>query len=1123
MLWFECAGFATGGQDYTQWNLPDGAIARLGKGRVSEVAFSPDGKFLAVATSIGIWLYDTRTLEELALLTGHTSGVNSVSFSPDGRTLASGSGDDTVKLWSVSERKEIATLKGHSWDVLSVSFSPDGSVLASGSEDGTVKLWSVSERKEIATFKGKGRPEKPEERVASIPDMEAALRALLSGHSEHTGRVCLVSFSPYGSMLASGSWDGTVKLWSVSERKEIATFNTGIVLSVSFSPDGRVFASGRSYGGIVKLWSVSERKEIATFKGHTSEVTSVSLSPDGSVLASGSMDGTVKLWSVSERKEIATLKGHSWDVLSVSFSPDGSVLASGSWDGTVKLWSVSERKEIATLKGHISDVTSISFSSDGRTLAGGTLDGTVKLWSVLERKEIATFEGHTSEVTSVSFSPDGKMLASGSLSSDATVKLWSVSERKEIATLKGHSWDVLSVSFSPDGSVLASGSGDGTVKLWSVSERKEVATLKGHTSAVTSVSFSPGGKVLASGSEDGTILLWDLKRFGNRPPVATTPSTMTTPSGNRIRSFLRLMTNIKNTKAACLLVAKSLGTSDSEAGKGKLKVQPSGTHPRFFADLEVLNPRFLELSLNRALDAEERGRISFTLENRGRGTAEEVEVSLVLLTDTIHLTYPKTTQIGSLASEEKKEVEIPVTAGFNVADGTATFRITVSEKWGFEPDPFTVTFDTKAFVPPNLVIDDANIGIDDDKQGDSYGDNDSKIELKETIEVTVAVQNTGAGDAEGVKAEVTIEGEGQDIYYNSPSAIFELGNIPAGDYKQFTFAFSTNNRYKRRDLPITVNITESKGKYGLTKLLGLTVDTPIKSSRDVVVTKIEQPQRTVTLTAPILTSLADKAPTNAIPQFSDAVAVIFGIEEYRSAPPATFANRDATIFYDYAKSVFGIPERNIHLATNELATKGTFDKVFGEDGWISRRVTPNETEVFLFYSGHGAPATDKSQYLIPQDADPNYAKTTGVALNQLYESLNKLKAKHVMIFIDACFSGAGRPIEKEQKPMLLADARPIFVTVEGPLAYGNMTVMTASTGAQISSGYPDQKHGLFTFYLLMGLHGEADLNSDKAVTVGELKNYLEKNIPDKALELYDREQTPVVQTNEVGRVIVQFK
>jgi hypothetical protein len=598
---------------------------------------------------------------------------------------------------------------------------------------------------------------------------------------------------------------------------------------------------------------------------------------------------------------------------------------------------------------------------------------------------------------------------------------------------------------------------------------------------------------------------------------------MTTPSGNRIRSFLRLMTNIKNTKAACLLVAKSLGTSDSEAGKGKLKVQPSGTHPRFFADLEVLNPRFLELSLNRALDAEERGRITFTLENRGRGAAEEIEVSLVLLTDTAHLTYPQTTQLGSLVSEAKKEVEIPVTAGLNVADGTATVRIVVSEKWGFEPDPFTVTFDTKAFVPPNLVIDDANIGIDDDRQGDSYGDNDSKIELKETIEVTVAVQNRGAGNAEGVEAEVTIEGEGQNIYYNSDSTTFQLGNIPAGDYKKFTFAFSTNNRYKQKDLPITVKVSESKGKYGLTKPLGLTVDTPNKSSRDVIVTKIEQPQRTVTLTAPTLTSLADRAPANAVPQFSDAVAVIFGIEEYRSAPPATFANRDATIFYDYAKTVFGIPERNIHLATNELATKGTFDKVFGEDGWISRRVTPNETEVFLFYSGHGAPSTDKSPYLIPQDADPNYAKTTGVALNELYESLNKLKAKHVTIFIDACFSGAGRPIERDQKPMLLADARPIFVTVEGPLAYGNMTVMTASTGAQISSGYRDQKHGLFTFYLLMGLHGEADLNSDKAVTVGELKNYLEKNIPDKALELYDREQTPVVQTNEVGRVIVQFK
>ncbi|MCH8292512.1 caspase family protein [Candidatus Poribacteria bacterium] len=554
-----------------------------------------------------------------------------------------------------------------------------------------------------------------------------------------------------------------------------------------------------------------------------------------------------------------------------------------------------------------------------------------------------------------------------------------------------------------------------------------------------------------------------------------------------------------------------------------LTTRPTPTRPRFFADLAVSNPRFAEPSGNRALDAEEHGHIAFTLENHGRGTAAEVEVAFVLLTDTAHLTYPKTTQIGSLASGESKTIEISVTAGFDVVDGTTTFRVAVSEKWGFEPHPFTVTFETQAFIPPQLVIDDNNIGIDDDKEGDSYGDNDSRIELRETVEVTAVVQNIGAGNAENVKAEVFIENEGRNIFYNSPSTIFELGDIAAGDYKAFTFAFSANSRYRRKDLPITVKVTERKGRYGLTKSLGLKVDTAIKSVKDVVVTKIEQPSRTVTPTAPQLTSPADRIPTNTEPQFSDAVAVIFGIEEYRLVPAATFANRDATIFFEYAKSVFGIPDRNIHIATNELATKGTFDKVFGEDGWISRRVTPGETEVFVFYSGHGAPALDKSAYLIPQDADPNYAKSTGFALTQLYESLHQLEAKHVTVFIDACFSGAGRPIERKEIPMLLADARPVFVTVEGTLAYGNMTVITASTGAQISSGYREQKHGLFTFCLLMGLQGEADANNDKSVTVGELGDYLSAQIPGIALDLYDREQTPTVQTNQPERVLVKFQ
>ena len=548
------------GSDYQTWHLPAGAIARLGKGTMREVAFSPDGSLLAVASSFGIWLYDAATSRELALLLGHTSVVNSVSFSPDGSTLASGSDDGTVKLWDVATRRNIATLRGHTSQVFSVSFSPDGSTLASGAYR-EVKLWDVATRRNIATLEGHTSW------VGSVsfsPDgntlasgsntvklWDVATRRNIATLTGHTRAVSSVSFSPDGSTLASGSSDNTVKLWDVATRRNIATLegHRNNVTSVSFSPDGSTLASG-SWDYAVKLWDVATRRNIATLEGRSLGVISVSFSPDGSTLASGSYDGTVKLWDVATtrwnffthtggavagkvsfspdgstlasgshdntvklwdvatRRNIATLTGHTSVVYSVSFSPDGSTLASGSHDNTVKLWDVATRRNIATLTGHTSVVYSVSFSPDGSTLASGSYDNTVKLWDVATRRNIATLEAHTSSVYSVSFSPDGSTLASGSY--DNTVKLWDVATRRNIATLEGHSNSVLSVSFSPDGSTLASGSRDNTVKLWDVATRRNIATLTGHRDGVLSVSFSPDGSILASGADDDTVKLWDV-------------------------------------------------------------------------------------------------------------------------------------------------------------------------------------------------------------------------------------------------------------------------------------------------------------------------------------------------------------------------------------------------------------------------------------------------------------------------------------------------------------------------------------------------------------------------------------------------------------------------------------
>jgi len=485
------------------------------------VSYSPDGKTLASGSYDNtIKLWDVTTGREIGTLKGHSSVVLSVSFSPDGKTLASGSHDKTIKLWDVNTGREINTLKGHNANEVSVNFSPDGKTLASGSRDNTIKLWDITTGREIRTLKGhsygvRSVSYSPDGKTVASGSYDNTIKIwdvttgreirTLKGHSR---AIWSVSYSPDGKTLASGSYDHTIKLWDVTTGKEIDTLkgHSTWVNSVNFSPDGKTLASG-SDDNTIKLWDVTTGREIGTLKGHSSGVNSVSFSPDGKTLAASSNDDTIKLWNVTTDREIGTLKGHSSEVNSVNFSPDGKTLASASDDNTIKLWDVTIGKEISTLKGHSDGVRSVSYSPNGKTLASGSDDNAIKLWDVTTDREIRTLKGHSSWVRSVNFSPDGKTLASGSR--DKTIKLWDVTTGREIGTLSGHSYWVNSVNFSSDSKTLASG-GDETIILWDVTKGRKIRILKGHSRAIWSVSYSPDGKTLASGSDDNTIKLWDV-------------------------------------------------------------------------------------------------------------------------------------------------------------------------------------------------------------------------------------------------------------------------------------------------------------------------------------------------------------------------------------------------------------------------------------------------------------------------------------------------------------------------------------------------------------------------------------------------------------------------------------
>ncbi|KAF7966282.1 hypothetical protein HWV62_39247 [Athelia sp. TMB] len=327
--------------------------------------------------------------------------------------------------------------------------------------------------------------------------------------------VYAVAFSPDGQYMASGSADGSVRMWN-TETGDLAAppfeGHTGSISSVAFSPDGQRIASG-SVDKFVLVWNIHSGVLVAgPFGGHTDSVTSVAFSPDGLCIASGSDDRSVRVWDIrSGTLVIGPFRGHTDCVTSVAFSPDGLCIASGSDDRSVQVLDIrSGTLVVGPFRGHTDCVTSVAFSPDGLCIASGSADGSVRMWNT-ETGDLTAppFEGHTGSISSVAFSPDGQRIASGSY--DKSVRVWDIRSGALVAgPFRGHTAFVTSVAFSPDGLCIASGSGDKSVRVWDGQAGVLAAMpFKGPADYINSVALSPDGRRIASGSHDCSIRVWD--------------------------------------------------------------------------------------------------------------------------------------------------------------------------------------------------------------------------------------------------------------------------------------------------------------------------------------------------------------------------------------------------------------------------------------------------------------------------------------------------------------------------------------------------------------------------------------------------------------------------------------
>jgi WD40 repeat protein len=298
----------------------------------------------------------------LKIMSGHSAEVLSIAFSPDGGLIASGSVDNTMRLWRVREEELLRTMRGHPFPVLTLDFSPTGSLLATGSTDSKLRIWRVSDGSLLRTLEG------------------------------HAGRINSIDFSYDGLYLVSCAEDFTVRIWRVSDGRQIQTIDEGMaqVTSVAFAPESYVQEHSQAIAwteedGTVRLRSFNG-DWLFTMKETSFSATSLAFSQDGKWLVAGYADGTMRVWNTSDGTQIQALKSHTQKITSIAFSPDGKWLASASQDTTLRLWQIIEGKieniPAWILSGHTGPVNSASFSPNSSLLASGSNDGTICLWNI---------------------------------------------------------------------------------------------------------------------------------------------------------------------------------------------------------------------------------------------------------------------------------------------------------------------------------------------------------------------------------------------------------------------------------------------------------------------------------------------------------------------------------------------------------------------------------------------------------------------------------------------------------------------------------------------------------------------------------------------------------------------
>lgn len=1045
---------------------------------VTSVAFSPDGRYIASGSADNtVKLWEVSTSREIRTLLGRKSGVSSVAFSPDGRYIVSGSWDKTIKLWDVATGREIRTLVGHSQAVTSVAFSPDEKYIVSGSGDKTIRFWDISTGREIRTL------------------------------ADHTKEVTTVAFSPDGKYVASGSRDKTIKLWDVATGMEIKTFagHLNAVTSVAFSPDGRYIVSG-SYG-TVKIWEVSTARTLKTFTGsqryQNKEIESVGFSRDGKYVLSASirsLEENLQIWEVRTGRELKTFKNITINLTAMGFSPDGKTVLTGTMDRSgysLRFWDLSTGRAFRKMGGDVNvGGNSVAFSPDGRYLLAEAPWGTLRLFDIWDAKEVMTYEEKDAHhgVNGLTFSPDGKYFLASKWRGK-TIEVREVSSGKRVSFFSGHKGDVGSVAISPDGRYALSAGyflehpGDlpknsmdrykRSLKLWDVSTGKLVRNLEISLSEKVNdyyarfdlwgVAFSADGKYAVAQVKGGKIIVWNAftgrriegeTRYAPGFPVFCVPGSFRayTPDGK-----YALTAGIVN---GCI------------SPDGKYKLSISSRYEQILGLKEIPKREDVTVPI---YDIQMPDVATFT------GHTYEIR-SAVFSPDGTHAasgSYDGTTRLWDTSTGKETAQFISFTDGewivitpegyYNSsANGDKHLNVRIGNNvYGI--DQYRSTFYKPRIVQAALRGENMQIAV-----AKVIGEQKAISTIRNIEPPFVVIKSPEDGKKiNSTDAEISlyIEDRNQTI---KKVKVFVNGRVATGGEGRgikVTGAIPEGKKFLELKIPIHLDVGEN--------LIEVTAFNGFSEGRKSI----------------RIYSSVEKAKGRVI--LPNLWILSIGINRYQDKKlnslsyPAADAEGIVKAFSGQKGKLFR--EINVLVINDRSHIKPTYENIIDNLDYLSK--AGNNDVAILFIAGHGMNDDRGEFYFLPSDAfikdDGTIKRSKAISWREI-KSILDIPAKK-LIFADTCHSEgvSGKKTRGVDNDRFVKE-----------LQEANAVIFTSSRGRELSQESDRWGHGVFTYALIEGIKGKADLIKDGKISMKELDAYVSETVP----KITNGAQHPITNT-----------